>query len=116
MTEISDTGPLRPAHVRLLKIAVVVMGLLIVAGMAAVALRIVYLASRPTPQVSSARPGLEAQARLALPAGAAIRLMALSGDRLAVHYDAPAGPGIAILDVATGSLVSRIAIVPEPPR
>jgi hypothetical protein len=116
MTEISDTGPLRSAHVRLLKIAVVVMGLLILSGMAAVVLRIVYLASRPTVQTSSAGSGLEARARLALPPGAAIRLMALSGDRLAVHYDAPAGPGIAIVDVATGMVVSRIAIVPEPPR
>ena len=114
MTEIGETGTLRPAHVRLLKIAVVVMGLLILAGMAAVVLRIVYLASRPTAQSSGAN--LESRARLALPPGAVVRQIAVSGDRLAVHYDGPAGPGIAIVDVATGSVVSRIAIVPEPPR
>ena len=116
MTEIGETGPLRTAHVRLLKVAVVVMGLLILAGMAAVVLRIVYLASRPSAQLSAAGPNFESQARLALPPGAAIRQIAIAGDRLAVHYDGPAGPGIAIVDIATGAVVSRVAIVPEPPR
>jgi hypothetical protein len=115
MTEIADTGPLKPQHVRLLKVVVIVLGLFILAGMAAVALRIAYLASAP-PAPTETRRTLENQARLALPAGATVRQIAVSGDRLAVHYDGPAGPGIAVVDVRTGTVVSRIAIVPEPPR
>jgi hypothetical protein len=115
MTEIADTAPLKPPHVRLLKVAVVVMGLLIMAGLAAVALRIAYLAGAP-PAPSETRRTLETQVRLALPAGASVRQIAVSGDRLAVHYDGPAGPGIAVVDIRTGTVASRIAIVPEPPR
>jgi hypothetical protein len=54
--------------------------------------------------------------RLALPDGAQVRSMSLSGDRLAVHFDAPGGGGIAIVDLASGQAVSRIELVPEPPR
>jgi hypothetical protein len=116
MTDIGDTGLLRARHVHLLKIAVVVMGLLILAGMATVVLRITYLASRSSTQFSLNGARLQSHARLALPAGAAVRQIALSGDRLAIHYDGPAGPGIAIMDIPTGTIVSHIAVVPEPPR
>jgi hypothetical protein len=116
MTEIADTGPLRPAHVRLLKIAVIVMGILILMGIVAVVARIVYLVSPSSrqPALSGASPA--SGQRLALPPGAVVRQVALSGDRLAVHYDGPEGPGIAVIDILTGSTVGRITIVPEPPR
>ena len=124
------TGPLDPGQVRLLKIAVVAMGLMILAGLAAVVGRVIYLASGGQKQAvtvsgpSGAPQGTAwgagqrapANARLALPPQSIVRHLALSGDRLAVQFDGPAGTGIAIIDVATGAVVSRIELVPEVPR
>ena len=45
-----------------------------------------------------------------------MRQVSLAGDRMAVHYDSPAGGGIAIVDVATGAVLHRIDLVPELPR
>ena len=116
MTEIEKSGPLGSGPVRLLKIAVVVMGVLILAGLAAIAARVFYLASRPARQPSGIALAAAGQARLALPDGAVVRHVALSGDRLAVTYEHPGGTAIAILDLATGETVRRIEVVPEPPR
>ncbi|MGE0626761.1 MAG: hypothetical protein AB7O43_02980 [Hyphomicrobiaceae bacterium] len=113
-------GPLSPAHVRLLKIAVVVMGAMIIIGMGVVAWRIIYLASgaarqAQAPAAAAGGPTASA-ARLALPPGATIRGMTLSGNRLAVHYESAKGPAIAIVEVTNGAVISRIEIVPEVPR
>lgn len=106
--------------VRALKIAVVVMGIMIVLGVLAVIGRIVYLANQRSAQGVSAVPAgsarLSANARLALPAGAQVRQISLSGDRLAVHYEAAGASGIAVLDLATGAVLSRVDVVPEMPR
>lgn len=105
--------------VRALKIAVVVMGIMMVVGIFVVFARIVYLANQRGAQgttVAASSTRLAPQAQLALPAGASIRQVSLSGDRLAVHYDSPSGSAIAVLDLATGSLLSRVQVVPEVPR
>jgi hypothetical protein len=111
------SGPLSPGQVRALKIAVVVMGVLIILGLFTVFARIIYLASRSGPQVQAASQasGKTAQ-RLALPRGAIVRQSSISGDRLAVQYEAPSGAGIVILDLASGQIVSRVELAPEAPR
>jgi Family of unknown function (DUF6476) len=111
------SGPLSPGQVRALKIAVVVMGVLIIIGLFTVFARIIYLASRSGPQVQAASQasGKTAQ-RLALPRGAIVRQSSISGDRLAVQYEAPSGAGIVILDLASGQIVSRVELAPEAPR
>lgn len=114
-----DSGPLSGGQVRALKIAIVVMGILIVLGLLSVIGRIVYLAGKPKPGAvasSTATSQIAAEPRLSLPSGAAIRNVSLSGDRLAVHFDAPTGSGIAILDLASGRMLSRVDIVPDAPR
>ena len=104
-----------PALVRGLKIAVIGMGIMILAGLAAVVWRITHLASSP----KDAGPGVvQAQAivpsplapdiMLALPDGAAVRSVTLGGNRLAVHYDAPAGSGIAVLDLESGRTLTHV--------
>jgi hypothetical protein len=118
-----DDGGQSPGLVRFLKIAVAGMGLLIVLGLGAVIWRIVQLASSPKPvpagaAVSSAPANSAAVAAavlapeilLELPAGAAVRSVTMSGGRMAVHYDAPSGTGIAVIDLETGRTVSRVRI------
>jgi hypothetical protein len=101
-----------PRQVRVLKIAVVAMGILLVGGFAFVMAAIVYQASKlgekkseaPVPAV--AVPGIA----LALPQGATITSMALDGDRLALHLQSSAGPEIAVIDVTTGKVLSRFKL------
>jgi hypothetical protein len=122
-----------PVFLRNLKIAVVVMALILILGFVAIIARIIYLSSRApaqparpamadAPAMSEQRAtngpaaGLVAKGRLDLPQDAAVRALSLSGNRLAVQYDAPAGPGIAILDLESGRTLSRIEIGAEGPR
>jgi len=104
-------------QLRLLKFAVIAMGVVLVLGFVAVIARIVYLVNRggETTTTAISQP-IRDTARLALPAGAVVRNLSLSGSRLAIHYDGPKGSGIVILDLATGAPASRIEIVPEVPR
>jgi hypothetical protein len=115
-----------PALVRALRIAVIGMGLLIVLGLGAVIWRIVQLASNPkpaeAPAVSSpaapAAAGVAAaplsplapEIALALPAGASVRSMTMSANRLAVHYEAPAGGGIVVIDLETGRTLTQVRL------
>jgi len=102
-----------PRQVRVLKIVVVVMGILLVGGFAFVMAAIVYQASKlgdkkvQAPAVSTvATP----EALLALPKDATVTSMALDGDRLALHLQTSTGPVIAVIDVTTGKVLSRIKI------
>ncbi len=92
---------------RVLKIVVVMLGVLIVLGLAAIVVRVVQLASSP------GLPSGPGQPTLALPDAAVVRSLSYSGPRFALHYTAPSGEGIAIFDVETGRMVSRVRIVPE---
>lgn len=118
MTQPDIQAPPDTPGVRALKIAIVVMGVMIVLGLITIIGRMIYLASQggrqPSATAVSAR--LAPAMRLALPAGAQVRHVSLSGDRLAVHFEGPAGAGIAILDLATGGQLSRVELVPELPR
>jgi hypothetical protein len=116
----ADTS--RQSKERVLVFIVAFLGLLIVAGLTAVILRIIYLSSnapaqRTISETAARVPGDADASRLALPAGAVVKSVSVGGDRLAVHYGAPSGDGIAVLDLATGAVVRRIDVVPgEPPR
>ncbi len=125
----SDNGRLpgtvfTPRQVRVLKIAVIVMGLLLVGGFAFVLAAIVYQASRggqdeavpagtvSAETVSAAVPdGVEAE--LAIGKDASVTALALDGDRLAIHLNSPSGPEIAVIDLATGKVIARIRLKPE---
>lgn len=109
-------SPLTEGQFRLLRLAVYGMGALLVVGFFVIAGRIAYLVARTpappagteTPLPSAAKPDI----RLPLPAAAIVRQMSLSGNRLAVHYETPAGAAIAVIDLTTGAIVSRVAIEP----
>ena len=103
-----------PRQVRALKIAVIVMGILLVGGFAFVLGTIVYQASRggqsraPAAVVLGDRAG-----ELAIPKDATISSMSLDGDRLALHLNSAAGAEIVVLDVASGRVISRVKLKPE---
>lgn len=114
-----------PRQVRALKIAVIVMGILLVGGFAFVLAAIVYQASRlgePAAPVAGSAPvaatiststALPEGLELAIPKGATVTTLALDGDRLAVHLVGPAGAEIAVIDLASGKVLARVKLKPE---
>lgn len=111
----NDNGPLSPGQVKALKAAVIVMAVLIVVALVAIVARVIYLSSgkgdAAAPVAASAT--LIPRHQMALPPGAAIKSMSMHNDRLLVHYETPAGPGAAILDLASGKMLSRVVISKE---
>ena len=116
-----DNSPLpgtvfTPRQVRALKIAVIVMGLLLVGGFAFVLAVIVYQASRGAQDKASPLPPAAAggvAAELAIPKGASVTALSLDGDRLALHLNSASGPEIAVIDLKTGTIIARIKLKPE---
>ena len=104
-----------PRQVKILKVAVIVMGILLVGGFAFVMSAIVYQASHLSE--SAAHPGSAAgkagQTDLVVPDGMSISQMALGDNRLAVHLTGPAGAEIRIVDLGSGKVVNRIRVKSE---
>ncbi len=105
---------------RNLKIVVATLGAMILIGLGAVAVRVVGLAtgSKPATSVATATAVATPGGELAvdLPAGAKVVSISLSGNRLAVHHESPAGTGIAILDLDTGRRVADVRTTTAVPR
>jgi hypothetical protein len=103
-----------PAQIRKLKIAVIGMGAVLLAGFALVIGRIIYLVNAvPRPDAPVAGK-VSPATTLALPAGATVRHIAISGNRLAVHFDAPGGVGIRIIDLSGATPTVTIPVTAEP--
>ena len=103
---------------RILKVIVGTLAILLFAGLAVAVARVIYLASAPVAQPSASpltaaptpAPAIRPEQSLALPAGAQVRSVSLSGNRLAVHYDVGASSGIAVLDLQTGRMITNVAV------
>ena len=114
-----DNSPLpgtvfTPRQVRALKIAVIVMGILLVGGFAFVLAAIVYQASKGAQDrvAAEAMPaGVETE--LAIPKDATINSLALDGDRLALHLSSASGPEVVVLDLKSGKVISRVRLTPQ---
>ncbi|MGB0057041.1 MAG: hypothetical protein WBQ20_09880 [Methyloceanibacter sp.] len=107
-----------PRQVRVLKIAVIVMGVLLVGGFAFVLAAIVYQASHPAQVAGVAaaqvQPGQGgSNIELPVPVGSTVTAMSLDGDRLAVLLNGAAGPEIAVIDLATGKVVAHLRLKPQ---
>lgn len=99
---------------RILKMVVVGLAVLLFAGLAAIAWRVIYLASPSATQPAAPTLAVRPEQSLQLPPGAEVRSISLSGSRIAVHYQAGADVGIAVFDLQTGRLVTDIAVKPGP--
>lgn len=103
-----------PHQVRVLKIAVIVMGILLAGGFAFVLAAIVYQASHAGKGIQPT--GADAEARtlalseLPIPKDATVTSLALDGNRLALHLNSPAGAEIVVMDVTTGRALARIKL------
>src|SRR6476469_1471493 len=104
-----------PRQVRILKIAVIVMGVLLVGGFAFVLAAIVYQASHPAQVAGVAAAQVQAgqggsTIDLPVPAGSTVTAMSLDGNRLAVHLNGEAGPEIAVVDLASGKVIAHVRL------
>jgi hypothetical protein len=104
------------SQLRVLKKAVVIMGVIILLLMAAIVGRIIFISAGKSKQQASTEPGSitlpppQSNLSLALPAGSIIRSTTLSGNHLSVHHSVGDTDAIAILDLATGKVISRVTI------
>jgi hypothetical protein len=95
-----------------LKVLVIVMGLLIVAGFVVIAAEIARRMSTPNAGRSPAATASFAE-RIALPAGARVVSMTTAGDRLIVHVEIQGGPSFAyVVDPRNGAVVGKVEFAP----
>ena len=96
-----------------LKILVVVMGMMLAAGVAALIVAIAFRLSQPRPERTAAPPF--AAAPIDLPAGARIETLGVGGDRLALDIVLTDGTRqLIIIDLATGRCLGIIPLRPAP--
>jgi hypothetical protein len=108
-----EQGPLSPLGVKLLKIAIVVMGIMIVVGVAVAIGRVIYLASAGSSETDrsvSGNTSLAPHHTLPLPDGARVSQASLQGDRLLVRYEVNGRTELAIYDLRRSRLVSTIVV------
>ena len=96
-----------------LKVLVIVMGLLIIAGFVVIAAEIARRMSTPNAARSPAATASGFTERIALPSGARVVSMNAVGDRLVVHVETQGGPATAyVVDPRNGALVGTIEFPP----
>ncbi len=97
---------------RALKAAVIVMGVLIVAGVVTIVVTIVRRATSGSAQTSAPGviPGMPQQAILAEPDGTRIAGVSAAGDRLAVHLQGGGPDRVLVLDARTGTVLLRASL------
>ena len=105
--------PNRVDTVRALKILVIVMGIMLVAGFIALIISIAYMAKHrdTTAPVPAATRAPYAAPAIELPAGARIETMALGADRLVLNIITPDGNReLLVLDLASGRRIGTIPL------
>lgn len=98
-----------PRQMRMLKIAVVVMGIILIAGFLAIVVGIFYQSSK----LGKSTAAIPADISLALEPGQNVSHIALDGDRMAVHLTGPGGQEIRIIDLERGTVAGRVRLEAE---
>lgn len=107
---------------RNLKILVGGLGALILIGVAAVAIRMLTVASgtrvsgSSAPASMSTSGALRGEMALELPRAAKVVSVSVSGNRLVVHHESPSGTGIVVIDLDTGQRIVDIKAQEAIPR
>lgn len=106
----TSTQPYTPLW---LKVLVIVMGLLIVAGFVVVAAEIARRMSTPNAGRPPAGGTATFSQRIALPSGARVVSMSTVGERLVVHVETQGGPSSAyFVDPRNGALLGTVEFPP----
>ncbi|MFD0986562.1 hypothetical protein [Methyloligella solikamskensis] len=119
-----EGSPFTPRQVRILKIAVIVMGVLLVAGFLLIIATIAFQATQmgveedTTPAIEQASPPAgEQKTRKAfdvtIPDGAEVVDMTVDGNRLVLHLKIAEGGDVLVIDLTDGKVISRIGLRPE---
>jgi hypothetical protein len=96
-----------------LKVAVIIMGVLLVAGFGLVIATIVSRASNPQPEARVIGPGGQfGVTDVAIEKGDVLRTVNINEDRMAVHIAGVSGEDIIILNVKTGQQLGRFRFRP----
>lgn len=103
---------------RNLKFLVGGLGLLILLGLGAVVFKMASLATGGGDQRVSVTAPAAPQSPLGieLPKGAKVASVSLSGNRLAIHHESPAGTGITVIDVESGRRIIDLTPQEAVPR
>lgn len=104
------TALLSQTHVKILKFAVVAMGVMIFVGLAVIIGRVIYLASSSDDPAPATVNTIVPAGQISLPDGARVSQMTMNSDRLAIYYEAGEKSGLVILDLRTGRQISQFAI------
>ncbi|HEY8248741.1 MAG TPA: hypothetical protein VIG38_15890 [Hyphomicrobium sp.] len=99
---------------RNLKLVVIGLAVLLFAGLATIVGRVIYLASGASTQPAAPSLAIRPEQSIGIPAGAQVRSVSLSGDRLAVHFEAAGTEGIAVLDLQTGQTITTVGLKRTP--
>lgn len=102
---------------RALKVIVIVMGVLLVAGVVALGFAVEYRINHPRATATpapGAGPGTLPTTTLDLPAGARVVGAEASGDRLVVRVElAAGGEELIVVNLATGTPVATVVLRPQ---
>ncbi len=107
-----------PRQAQILKIAVIVMGVMLIVGFLTLTGAMIYKASRlgkaeetspVTPPSSAAAP---LAATLDMGPGEHVQTIQLSGNRLVLHIQGPEGGRVLVLDMATRKKIWELRLVP----
>jgi len=112
MAEDTDTSapmePIPQPRMTVLKIAVVIMGILLVAGFALVAITIVKRASNPEAAAARASAGQFGVSDVRIAPGEAVKSFSMNENRIAIHVAGAGGDQIILVHPRTGQEIGRI--------
>lgn len=114
-------GPFSERGTRILKYAVVIMGILLVVGFMVVVTTIIYramkLGSDAPATVSTTRSSLGfSKLDVEVEPETLISQIELDGNRMAVHVTKDAADEILIIDIKRGELLGRVRLLEVPPK
>ena len=104
--------PFTPATLRALKIAVAVMGLILVFGFAGLLIAIAYKSTQLGKTASDT--ALPALTRVALPPGARLEGSDLDGSRMALRYRSAGSEGVMVIDLSSGRVLTTVEVGAKP--
>lgn len=113
-----EGSPFTPRQVRILKIAVVVMGVLLIGGFLLIIATIAFQASQmglnEEMSAAEAPAGLPQESfEVTVPQGSEIAGIAVDGDRLVLRLKTATGDEIMVIDLQRGRVISRIGLQAE---